>query len=124
MRKLSLRLQGTAWAALLAGSLALPVAPVRAADHRDAPAVDSAIEGDIADVYAFRDPKRPDRIIVAMNVNPFAVPGLRHSYRFNTDYLYQIKIDNDGDFREDFVIQAKFVDTPTGQMIVETHGVP
>lgn len=112
------------WRYALALSLTLPAIPVQAADHRDAPAVDSVIEGDIADVYAFRDPKKPDRLVVAMNVNPFSVPGVRHSYRFSTDFLYQIKIDNDGDFREDFVIQARFVDTPNGQQIVETHGVP
>lgn len=102
----------------------LPPAVVRAADHRDAPGVDSVVEGDINDVFAFRDPKRPDRLVVAVDVNPFSTPTVRHSYRFSTEFLYQIKIDTDGDFREDFVIQATFVDTPEGQMIREAHGAP
>jgi hypothetical protein len=111
-------------ASALAASMLIftPAAP--AADHRDAPAVDAVIEGDINDVYAFRDPKRPDRLVLAMNVNPFAVAGVRHSYRFSTEFLYQFKIDTTGDYREDFVVQVRFIDTPEGQMVQQAHGVP
>src|SRR3954468_23773535 len=78
---------------------------VLAADHRDAPAVDALGEGDITDVYAFVDPNDATRVVLAVNVNSFAVPAVNGTYSFSPDMLYQIKIDNTGDGREDFVIQ-------------------
>ncbi|MDP8981597.1 MAG: DUF4331 domain-containing protein [Acidobacteriota bacterium] len=109
---------------MLTGLLLVPVSPLRAADHRDAPAVDGAGEGDITDVFAFLDPNDASRLILAMGVNPFAVPAATHSYRFSKDYLYQFKIDRTGSFREDFVIQFRFEDTPTGQRAHVRVGVP
>ena len=97
-------------ALLLAAVLFVPHSTLYAADHRDAPAVDGAGEGDITDVFAFLDPNDKSRIIVAMGVNPFAVPAATHSYRFSKDYLYQFKIDRSGTYREDFVIQLRFED--------------
>jgi hypothetical protein len=85
----------------------------RAADHRDAPAVDGAGEGDITDVFAFLDPNNSGRLILIMGVNPVAVPALTHTYRFSPYYLYQFKIDRTGSYKEDFVIQIRFEDTPT-----------
>jgi len=43
--------------------------------------------------------------VFALDVNPFAVPGVRSSYSFSNDVLYQIKIDNTGNAEEDLVIQ-------------------
>ena len=103
-------------ALLIAGLLFQPV-PIRAADHRDAPAVDGAGEGDITDVFAFLDPNNKDRVVFAMGVNPFALPSVTHSYRFSTTYLYQFKVDNQGDYKEHFVIQARFRDSDAGQII-------
>lgn len=111
-------------ASMLAAGVVCALPALKAADHRDAPAVDAVVEGDINDVYAFRDPRRPDRLVLAMNVNPFAVAGVRHSYRFSTEFLYQFKIDTTGDHREDFVVQARFIDTPEGQMVQQAHGLP
>lgn len=99
----------------LAALLYSPLNIVRAADHRDAPAVDGLGEGDITDVFAFLDPNNPQRLVVAMGVNPLAVPALLHSYRFSTDYLYQFKIGLDLNSKEDFVIQVAFDNTDTGQ---------
>src|SRR6266576_549934 len=92
-------------ALLLVGAQLISPLALRAADHRDAPAVDGSGEGDITDVFAFLDPNDRTRMIVAMGVNPFAVPAVTHSYRFSKDFLYQFKIDRTGSFREDFVIQ-------------------
>ena len=92
------------------------IAPsLRAADHRDAPGVDGAGEGDITDVFAFLDPTNPSQLVLAMGVNPFAVPGAGPSYRFSTEYLYQFKIDRSGTYNEDLVIQFQFQNTATGQ---------
>jgi hypothetical protein len=88
-----------------------------AADHRDAPGVDGAGEGDITDVFAFLDPGNSGRLVLAMGVNPFAVPGATPSYRFSPDYLYQFKIDRHGTYKEDFVVQVQFENTPTGQRV-------
>ncbi len=91
------------------------MAPAFAADHRDAPGVDGAGEGDITDVFAFLDPGNSARMVVAMGVNPFATPAATPTYRFSPEYLYQFKIDRSGSYKEDFVIQVKFENTPTGQ---------
>ena len=74
----------------------------RAADHRDAPAVDGAGEGDITDVFAFLDPNNPSRVVMAMGVNPLAVPALTHTLPFFAGFLYQFKVDVNGDFKEDY----------------------
>src|SRR5262245_48732324 len=84
------------------------VVMVKGADHRDAPLIDEDPSADIADVYAFVNPNDPDKVVLAMTVNGFAVPAVRGSYSFSQDVLYQFKIDNTGDGREDIVIQARF----------------
>jgi Domain of unknown function (DUF4331) len=120
--------RSTVFQVMLALSIAVaaysPFSVAWAADHRDAPGVDGRGEGDITDVFAFRDPNRPDRIVLAMGVNPFAVAGLPNSYRFSQEYLYQFKVDVDGDNIEDFVVQFTFEDSPSGQIVHEFHGVP
>jgi hypothetical protein len=92
-----------------------PALSLKAADHRDAPGVDGAGEGDITDVFAFLDPSNSGRLVLAMGVNPFAVPGASATYRFSPEYLYQFKIDRLGTFKEDFVVQVRFENTATGQ---------
>src|SRR5262249_3921253 len=81
---------------------------VTAADHRDAPAVDERPEADINDVYAFTDPNDSSKVVLALDVNGFAAPSVTNTYSFGQDVIYQIKIDNDGDGKEDLVIQARF----------------
>ena len=109
---------------LMAGSLVWQVPSARAADHRDAPAVDGAGEGDITDVFAFVDPNTRNRVILAMAVNPLAVPFVTHSYRFSKEYLYQFKIDQNSDYREDLVVQFRFEDSGSGQIAKVRIGQP
>jgi hypothetical protein len=92
----------------IVGMLTCPPAGVPAADHRDAPVVDGLPEGDITDVFAFLDPNDSSKVVLIMNVNPFAVPAANPGYRFSPDLLYQFKIDNTGDAVEDLVIQVQF----------------
>jgi hypothetical protein len=107
---------------------AMPLATItpilNAADHRDAPGVDGAGEGDITDVFAFLDPANNGNLVLAMGVNPFAVPGATSSYRFSPDYLYQFKIDRYGTYKEDFVIQVQFQNTTSGQQATVNVGTP
>jgi Domain of unknown function (DUF4331) len=82
------------------------------ADHRDAPSISYDATGDINDVYAFVNPNDTAKVVLAMTVNPFCAPG--NSHTFGPDVLYQFKIDNTGDFREDLVIQATFTKAVPG----------
>ena len=109
---------------LLAGLCFSPNFTAMAADHRDAPAVDGAGEGDITDVFAFLDPNNPSRVVVAMGVNSLAVPFLTHSYRFSNKYLYQFKFDDAGTYEEHLVVQLLFEDSPKGQIAHVRIGVP
>jgi len=88
-----------------------------AADHREAPIVDGIPEGDITDVYLFTDPNDSSRVVFIMNVNPFSVPAEASSYSLSPDLLYQFKIDNTGDAREDLVLQVVADIRGTGQTI-------
>jgi len=111
--------------ALALGLLAGSRLPAFAADHRDAPTIDGFPEGDITDVYLFTDPNDASRVVMIMNVNPFSVPAEASSYSLSPDFLYQFKIDNNGDAREDLVVQVVADVTGTGQTLrVFGPGVP
>lgn len=99
--------------AILLASTGLPKA--YASDHREAPGVDSHADGDITDVYCFTDPTDSSRVVFIMNVNPFANVSEAASYSFSPDFLYQFKIDNTGDAKEDLVIQVIFDQDGTAQ---------
>jgi hypothetical protein len=77
--------------------------PALPADHRDAPAIALDQPGDINDVYVF---VANGQVVLALAVNPLTAAGTRAF--FAPDVLYQFKIDNNGDFIEDLVIQASF----------------
>jgi hypothetical protein len=103
--------------ALALGLFAWSGSVVFAADHREAPLVDSMPEGDITDVFLFTDPNDASRVVMIMNVNPFSVPAEASSYSLSPDLLYQFKIDNTGDAREDLVIQVVADVAGTGQTL-------
>jgi len=93
--------------------LALSVAPPgHAANHREAPITALDHKADITDVYAFRsyggDPSVP-RVTLIMGVDPLLEPGNGPNYfPFDDEILYEIRIDNDHDAREDIVFQFRF----------------
>src|SRR5256885_9727367 len=100
------------FAAVICGPL-----PLKAADHREAPKVDAIPEGDITDVFLFTDPNDASRVVMIMNVNPFAAPAENPSFSFSPDLLYQFKLDNTRDAREDKVIQILFTGVGTSQTV-------
>ncbi|HTH49263.1 MAG TPA: DUF4331 family protein [Candidatus Limnocylindria bacterium] len=104
-----------AFAALLLLALPLP-----AADHRDAPAIDEDPRADINDIYVFVNPNNGN-IVLGMTVNPFQYGGAP-AVDFSPDVLYQFKIDNDGDYKEDLVIQAAFSSTQPSTQSVTIYG--
>jgi len=92
----------------------------RAADHRDAPAINEDPRADINDIYAFVNPKNGN-IVLGMTVNPFQF-GNAPAVDFSPDVLYQFKIDNDGDYKEDLVIQGIFSSTQVSAQSVTVYG--
>src|SRR5437868_14473782 len=110
------------WLSLVLLLIPMTTIPARAADHRDAPFVGGAPEGDITDVFAFVDPNDSSRLVLAMGVNSFAVPSAPGTYSFSPDYLYQFKIDGNGDGVEDHVLQIKFRNVASGGQVVQVFG--
>src|SRR5437899_10986502 len=55
---------------------------VRGAAHREAPLISEDPAADIPAVSAFLNPNDPTQAVFALDVNPFAVTGLRSSYPF------------------------------------------
>ncbi len=100
--------RGVLAATLAVAATTVGMQRVYGSDHREAPTVDGIPEGDLTDVYAFTDPNDATRVVLIMNVNPFAQAAEGASYAFSPDLLYQFKIDNTGDAREDLVIQVVF----------------
>ncbi len=98
-------------AVLLAGS-AITVR-LMASDHQDTPLVELSPRLDVNDVYAFPAPGNSSRTVLVLGTASPLTPALTPSFTFGhkDQQLYQIKIDNTGDAREDLVFQITF----TGQ---------
>src|SRR5215212_4584495 len=79
----------------------------RASDHQDNPLVELNPAMDMTDVYAFPG-SSPDRVVLVLNSWPFLTPGQTAATSFDPDLLFQFKIDNTGDAKEDRVIQVTF----------------
>jgi hypothetical protein len=82
---------------------------VFASSHREAPITALDHAADITDFYAFVSYDHPDRVTFILNVDPFLQPSNGPNYfPFDPDVLYQIKVDNDHDAREDVTFQFRF----------------
>ena len=95
--------------ALAAGSITA-VRAVMASDHQDTPLVELSPRFDVNDVYAFPAPGSPSRTVLVLGTSSPVTPAQTPSFTFGTrdQELYQIKIDNTGDAREDLVFQITF----------------
>lgn len=103
---------------VVAGGGSLGVA--LASDHQDSPNVELNPLQDLTDVYAFPSPTA-GRIVLVMNTRAFLTPAASAAASFDRSQLYQFKIDNTGDAREDKVIQVSFQGTGASQT-VEVRG--
>ena len=80
-----------------------------ASSHREAPITALDHTADITDFYAFVSYDHPDRVTFVLNVDPFLQPSNGPNYfPFDPSVVYQIKIDNDHDAREDVTFQFRF----------------
>lgn len=95
--------------AVTAGSV-LAVRAVTASDHQDTPLVEMSPRYDVNDVYAFPAPGNASRTVLILGTSSPLTPAKTPSFTFGTkdQELYQIKIDNTGDAREDLVFQVTF----------------
>ena len=92
---------------LIAAGLAMSVAGfgvLKASDHQDTPEVELNPRSDINDVYVFPG-STSDRIVLAVTTSS---PIAGQNASFDPDLLYQIKVDNSGDNKEDLVLQVTF----------------
>jgi hypothetical protein len=98
-----------------AGTAALVIA----SDHQDTPFTELNPKSDLTDVYAFPGASA-GRIALAMDTRAFLTPAQASDpteASFDHNLLYQFKIDNDGDAKEDKVIQVSFTGEGANQQI-------
>jgi hypothetical protein len=100
--------------AIVCAGLAVTFAlsPVTASSHREAPLISQDPLADNTDLYAFVSPTTPDKVTIIANFIPLEAPyGGPNYYKFDDNALYELKIDNNGDAREDVTFQFKFKTT-------------
>ena len=103
--------------ALVAGAVALTAALVRgpapkaaqASSHREAPLIADDPTADNTDLYAFRSPDKPGTVTFIADYIPLEEPaGGPNFNKFGDDVLYEVKVDNNGDGKEDVSYQFRF----------------
>jgi Domain of unknown function (DUF4331) len=96
---------------------------VMASDHQDSPLVENNPRYDVNDVYAFPSPNDPSKTVLVLGTQSPLTPANTRSATFGTrdQVVYQLKIDNTGDAKEDRVIQVIFKGTGASQT-VEVRG--
>src|ERR1051326_5501983 len=94
---------------ITAVTLALASYLAWAADHAEAPLVESDQAADIADVYTFLDPNDNSKVVLAMDVHGFIVPSENGNLGgFDHDVLFRFNIENTGDAAPDKFIYVNF----------------
>ena len=102
-----------------AGTAALVIA----SDHQDTPFTELNPKSDLTDVYAFPGGSA-GRLVLAMDTRAFLTPAEATDpaeASFDHNLLYQFKVDNNGDAKEDKVIQVSFTGEGADQK-VEVRG--
>lgn len=96
---------------IFAATACLAVLPVQASSHREAPSITGIPKVDNTDLYAFNsyEEGRSDFVTIISNFMPFQEPyGGPNYFQMDTNALYDIHIDNDGDAVEDMTFQFRF----------------
>ena len=94
------------YAAILLGVMLVNTTfPVWASSHREAPMIADDPLADNTDVYAFKSPTDPNKIIIIANYIPFQAPqGGPNYFHFSEDVRYEIHIDNNVGTKGDDII--------------------
>ena len=89
--------------------LGLVAGSALASSHREAPLISEDPGADNTDVYAFVDPREPDKVVLISNFIPLEEPaGGPNFHKFSENVLYDINIDNDGDGKAEITYQLAF----------------
>ena len=83
----------------------------QAANHREAPITALDHKADITDVYAFRSygGDATPRVTLIMGVDPLLEPANGPNwFPFDPDILYELKVDNNYDAKQDIVFEFRF----------------
>src|SRR3954451_16316615 len=92
-------------------SLTVFSAILMSSSHREAPMIANDPQADNTDLYAFRNPRNPNKIVIIANYNPMQLPqGGPNFYHFGGDVRYEIHIDNNVGHanRDDIIYRFKF----------------
>ncbi len=82
--------------------------PGTASSHREAPLISMDPAADNTDLYAFVSPDDPTTVTLIANFIPFESPqGGPNFYRLDDNVRYNIKIDNNGDAKEDLTFRIR-----------------
>lgn len=108
---------------VILGAAAYSARTLVASDHLDSALVEMSPRFDVNDVYAFPAPGDPSRTVLVLSTASPLTPAQTPSFTFGhkDQQLYQIKIDNTGDAREDLVFQFTFTG-PAGKQKVTMRG--
>lgn len=102
---------------LLVSALALSATTALASSHREAPGITKQPKVDATDFYMFRsyEAGRGDYVTFIANYQPLQAPyGGPNYFTMDSDALYEIHVDNDGDAVEDITFQFNFTNTLGG----------
>ncbi|SHI29642.1 DUF4331 domain-containing protein [Streptomyces sp. 3214.6] len=92
-----------------AGAATLAPGAAYASSHREAPLISGTPQYDNSDLYAFVSPDHPDTTTIIANVIPFEEPGGGPNfYQFAEDAQYDVRIDSNGDAKEDLIFRYTF----------------
>ncbi len=110
MQRFSLSVMGVA----LAGAVA---SAALVADHKEAPLINQDPAADLNDIYVFKSPNDPTRIVLALTVNPFTPVTAGNANRFSPNVRYRLAIDFNNDGIQDRDIQFTFSAANAAQMV-------
>lgn len=100
---------------LVVALMTVAILGVQASSHREAPGITKTPKVDGTDLYMFRsfEAGRSGFVTLLANYIPFQDPSdLPNLFQLDSDALYEIHIDNDGDAREDLTFRFRFRNTP------------
>ncbi len=86
-----------------------PTVEVSASSHREAPMISQDPAADSTDLYMFTSPENNGTVTFVANYYPFEDPFAGPNfYRFDENVLYAIRVDNNGDNRQDITYEFRF----------------
>jgi hypothetical protein len=104
-------LRGVPLLAGLLSSLAIAGSPPSAwaSSHAEAPMISEDPQADNTDLYMFRSPEDPSKVVIISNYIPLEEPGSGPNFKHWSDnVLYEVKVDRNNDGVEDLAFQFQF----------------